>query len=156
FRSQEFDRLHAEIDRLGEEARRIERHEALQKEMEESRGVIAGRPDRRGDEDRADPQNDAEEEERAFRAWLRGGVNALTPEQRAIMERRSEMVPRELRALSTGTGTAGGYTVPQGFERRLEEAVKAYGGMMEAAEVITTETGAPLVWPTANDTTNTG
>jgi len=153
---EQFDRLHAEIDRLGEEARRIERHEELQRELEESRGVIAGRQDQRGGEDRAGPQNDAEEEERAFRAWLRGGVAALTPEQRAIMERRSEMVPRELRALSTGTGTAGGYTVPQGFERRLEEALLAYGGMLEAAEVIATDTGAPLVWPTANDTTNTG
>src|SRR5690606_27368811 len=45
---QEFDRLHAEIDRLGEEARRIERHEAIQRELEESRGVVAGRQDRRG------------------------------------------------------------------------------------------------------------
>src|SRR5690606_18539749 len=153
---QEFDRLHAEIDRLGEEARRIERHEELQKEMEESRGVIAGRQDQRGGEDRAGPQNDAEEEERAFRAWLRGGFNALTPEQRSVMERRFANLPSEARALSSVTGGAGGYTVPQGFERRLEEAMIAYGGMLEAAELIQTADGAPFAWPTANDLSNIG
>src|SRR5690606_22015752 len=153
---EQFDRLHAEIDRLGEEARRIERHEELQRELEESRGVIAGRQDRRGVEDRAEPQNDAEEEERAFRAWLRGGINALTPEQRAVMERRFANLPSEARALSSVTGSAGGYTVPLGFERRLEEAMIAYGGMLEAAELIPTTNGAPFVWPTSNDLTNIG
>src|SRR5690606_36291431 len=47
---EQFDRFHAEIDRLSEEARRIERHEDLQRELEQSRGVVAGRQDMRGDQ----------------------------------------------------------------------------------------------------------
>lgn len=153
---EQFDRLHAEIERLGEEARRIERHEAIQRELEERRGVVAGRQDRRGNERRPGQRNEAKEEERAFRAWLRGGINALTPEQRSVMERRFASLPSEARALSSVTGGAGGYTVPQGFERRLEEAMLAYGGMLEAAELIQTTDGAPFAWPTANDLSNVG
>src|SRR5690606_36085162 len=65
-------------------------------------------------------------------------------------------LPSEARALSSVTGGAGGYTVPQGFERRLEEAMIAYGGMLEAAELIPTTDGAPFAWPTSNDLTNIG
>src|SRR5690606_2486600 len=132
---EQFDRLHAEIDRLGEEARRIERHEDLQRELEQSRGVVAGRQDMRGDVIPQPASLDAEQRERieaeAFGAWLRGGMGALTPEQRSVMERRFADLPSEARALSSVTGGAGGYTVPQGFERRLEEAMLAYGGMLE-------------------------
>src|SRR5690606_2918573 len=47
---QTFDQIHNEIERLGEEARRIERHEEAQRELEQSRGGVAGRQDRRGDQ----------------------------------------------------------------------------------------------------------
>lgn len=160
---QTFDRIHDDIDRLGEEARRIERHEDLQRELEESRGVVAGRQDMRGDQlpgagdlDNLDDEERTRQEEAAFRAWLQGGMADLTPEQRSAMQQRFQQLPPEARALSTGTGSAGGYTVPEGFETRLEEAILAYGGMMEAAEVIPTQDGAPFPWPTADDTDNVG
>src|SRR5690606_29331941 len=157
---QTFDQIHNEIERLGEEARRIERHEDLQRELEQSRGVVAGRQDMRGDVIPQPASLDAEQRERieaeAFRTWLRGGMSALTPEQRSVMERRYADLPSEARALSAATGGAGGYTVPQGFERRLEEAMLAYGGMLEAAELIPTQDGASFPWPTANDVTNIG
>lgn len=157
---QTFDQIHNEIERLGEEARRIERHEDLQRELEESRGVVAGRPDMRGDVIPQPTSLDAEQRERieaeAFRTWLRGGMGALTPEQRSVMERRFADLPSEARALSSVTGGAGGYTVPEGFERRLEQAMIAYGGMLEAAELVPTADGAPFAWPTANDVTNIG
>lgn len=157
---EQFDRLHAEIDRLGEEARRIERHEDIQRELEQSRGVVAGRQDMRGDVIPQPASLDAEQRERAeaeaFRTWLRGGMSALTPEQRSVMERRFADLPSEARALSSVTGGAGGYTVPEGFERRLEQAMIAYGGMLEAAELFPTTDGAPFAWPTANDLSNVG
>ena len=88
--------------------------------------------------------------ERAFDAYLRRGAGQLNHEQRSILEKY------EARDLSVGTNTAGGYTVPPGFSERITDAMKAYGGMLEVANVIDTDSGQSLVWPTADDTGNVG
>jgi HK97 family phage major capsid protein len=88
--------------------------------------------------------------ERAFDAYMRRGMSQLNQEQRGILERY------EARDLSIGTNTAGGYTVPPGFLQRITDAMKAYGGMLNVANVINTDSGQPLVWPTADDTGNVG
>ncbi len=63
----------------------------------------------------------------------------------------------ELRnAQSAGTGSEGGFTVPEGFRQKLVDRMKAFGGLATAVETITTESGAPLVWPTLDDTANSG
>lgn len=74
----------------------------------------------------------------AFRSYLRGGDDV------------------EMRALGVGTGSAGGFTVPQGFRATVTETMKAYGGLRRLAEVITTDEGNDLPWPTNNDTANEG
>ncbi|MGA7271620.1 MAG: phage major capsid protein, partial [Acidimicrobiia bacterium] len=61
----------------------------------------------------------------------------------------------ELRAQSTTT-TGGGYTIPDAPMTRFNEVRAAFGGIRSAAEVLVTSTGAPLPWPTVNDTANTG
>lgn len=88
--------------------------------------------------------------ERSFDAYLRRGASQLNSEQRAVLDKY------EFRDLSVGTNTAGGFTVPPGFAQRITDAMKAYGGMLEAANVIDTESGQPLVWPSADDTGNVG
>lgn len=87
--------------------------------------------------------------ERAFDSYLRRGVAEMNSEQRSILE-------REFRDLSVGTNTAGGYTVPPGFSQRITDAMKAFGGMLDVSNVITTDSGQSLVWPTADDTGNVG
>ena len=62
----------------------------------------------------------------------------------------------ELRAQSVGTASAGGYTVPDGFRNKLVERMKAFGGVANVAETITTSSGNPLEWPTLDDTANVG
>jgi HK97 family phage major capsid protein len=62
----------------------------------------------------------------------------------------------ENRALASGTGSAGGYTVPQGFLNELQKARKFFGGMLNVARVINTQTGNQLPIPTVNDTSNVG
>lgn len=64
--------------------------------------------------------------------------------------------PQPWNALSSEKGTAGGFTFSETFVDRLERAMLAFGGIMQAAEIITTATGEPMRWPTVNDTTNTG
>jgi HK97 family phage major capsid protein len=66
-------------------------------------------------------------------------------------------MPRHQRALtSDGTAANGGALVGQTFVNNLELAMLDYSGIMQAADIIDTETGEPLVWPTGDDTTNKG
>lgn len=80
--------------------------------------------------------------ERAFEHYLRTG------------KENADLV--ELRAQSVGTDSAGGYTVPDTMRNKLQERLKAFGGLAGAVEEITTTSGEPLRWPTLDDTANTG
>lgn len=62
----------------------------------------------------------------------------------------------ERRALSATTFASGGATVPDSFVRSLEINMLAFGGVLQAADTITTSSGEPMIWPTANDTGNSG
>lgn len=62
----------------------------------------------------------------------------------------------EKRALSAGTATAGAETVPEGFMNRLEMSLLYFGPMMQVAEIVRTDGGGDLPWPTMNDTSNEG
>jgi HK97 family phage major capsid protein len=80
--------------------------------------------------------------DRAFNAFMRTGqVNADIA---------------QLRAQGEGTGSTGGYMVPEGFRNKLVERMKAFGGVANEAENITTDSGQDLPWPTIDDTSNTG
>jgi HK97 family phage major capsid protein len=59
-------------------------------------------------------------------------------------------------AQGEGTGAAGGYMVPSGFRQKLVEVRKAFGGFAAEAESINTDSGAPLEYPTNDDTANEG
>lgn len=62
----------------------------------------------------------------------------------------------EQRALGVGTGSAGGYLVPQGFRSTLIETMKSYGGIRQLAAHVDSDNGADLPWPTVDDTANEG
>lgn len=55
----------------------------------------------------------------------------------------------------TITTTAGGYLIPPGFEQRIVEVMKNFGGIASVAEELPTATGQPLQYPTNDDTANT-
>lgn len=61
---------------------------------------------------------------------------------------------RPSNAQSTGTGSSGGYMIPDGFLNRIVEVIKTFGGVKNNVETITTETGNPLPFPTNDDTAN--
>lgn len=81
--------------------------------------------------------------EAAFTAYLRTG--------------RANSDIEELRnAQSEGTASEGGYLVPEGFRQKLVDRMKAFGGLANEVEEVTTETGNNLPWPTLDDTSNVG
>lgn len=62
----------------------------------------------------------------------------------------------ELRAQSTNPAAAGGFTVPQTWLPKVTERLKAFGGVANVVETITTASGETLRWPTNDDTANVG
>lgn len=79
---------------------------------------------------------------RAFEHYLRTGqVN-------------QDMV--ELRAQGEGVGSEGGFLVPSEFRDKIVDRMVAFGGLAPECETITTSTGAPLEFPTLDDTASEG
>lgn len=142
-----YDAAETDLDRLAGDIERQERHEAREAEF--------SRVDRTGvvpDGGRSDEPDAGEKYARAFTEFLKDGVGGLDAEGRAALQ--SGFVDR--RALGVGTTTAGGYTVPPAFRAQMIETAKSFGGMLQVAEVITTDDGANLQWPTNDDTANVG
>lgn len=93
-------------------------------------------------------------ESAALRAMLTGGLSALSAEQRNAMASRQNHDIRA--AMSTTTGSEGGYTVATEFSRNLIEAMKAEFAVRSVASSIQTSTGAQMLWPTADSTAEEG
>lgn len=154
--TQQFDALHADIDNLRAQIDRIERQEDLDRELRESQGTAAGGK-QQGTEGTRTADQEKEARSLAFRNWLVGGMNALTPEQREIMVARQASLTPEQRAMAAGIDTAGGYTVFDEFVAQIESALKAYSGVRNTrATVLRTSSGNQINMPTTNDTSNTG
>lgn len=96
-------------------------------------------------------QHNRETEKGVFNAFLRGGIDNLTSDQRAYVEKR-----RAQNALSGGASETGGYLVPTEFATRLIEEMKTFGNMRAVATVQGTASGAPIEWPTVDDTMQEG
>ena len=73
-----------------------------------------------------------------------------------LSDTRSWKQKCEQRAAQTVTTSGGGYIIPQGFSGQLEEALLEYGGVETVADVMITDSGNPMPWPTVDDTGNTG
>lgn len=106
---------------------------------------------RRAEENGKSVDEQIHDERKLLQAWMRGGIEALSPEQREIVRQRAVQ-----NALSTGVPSEGGYTVPREFSAQLIEAMKAFGGMRLVANVISTSTGAPFDHPTTDGTEEVG
>lgn len=158
-----FGQLHKEADALYSLAER-----KVQQEQRERR-ELENQERRRLERERAirqeSPENRARLHEQAFTRWLRGGMESLTSEQRSIMLQHQSAVDdgmrAELRALGTGSGAAGAYTIPEGFVQKIDTAMQRYNAMLRAAasgtiSTLRTTSGADLPYPTSDDTSNEG
>jgi len=96
-------------------------------------------------EDRGNTSDEqaAAEHRQAFADYLLNGVSGISAQNRAIIERRDGI-----------TGLAGGVIIPSTIANSIEVALKSYGGMFEAGEIITTANGGDLILPTINDTSS--
>lgn len=92
---------------------------------------------------------------KAFRSWLVCEKTAdLDSEDRKILAYVNGNIEQRM---EVGLGGApGGYLVPEEFERAIVQNMLFFGGMRESSRIITTDTGADLIWPTSDDTANVG
>lgn len=89
-----------------------------------------------------------EQRAQAFDAFLRHGANDMTKEQRKVL--------MEMRAQATSPGEKGGFTVPTEMLNRIYESMKDYGGLAGVSQIMTTDSGAPIEWPTSDGTAEEG
>lgn len=79
------------------------------------------------------------QESRAFTRWLRTDGRGMSD--------------AELRTLSKGTDSAGGYLVPDEWRDKLVECIKSFGGFIPEAEEVQSSDGRKWIWPTLSDET---
>jgi HK97 family phage major capsid protein len=132
-----FDKIDAEAIELRNNIERIEKVEAAKKE-------IAAKQEERA----AAPQK--VEGRAAFAKYLRSGLGALNAEERNALETRGTNTQ------IVGTDSLGGYLVPEDFSNILDVASKFTGIVEQVAQVINTNSGALLPYPTVDDTSVSG
>lgn len=94
------------------------------------------------------------DETRALRAFMVGGISNMAPEDRQRM--RARVTPDISNAMSTTTGSEGGFTVATEWYRQLTEALKQYGGIRSVATIMPTGSGATMNFPMADATSEEG
>ena len=142
-----YDRIDAEYTQVEDEIDRREAAQAREKNM------VRRDPSGTLEDGGGQVVDDGEAYNRVFTNFLRRGMADLSPEDKAVMSGKASQI---LNAAGIGTGAAGGFTVSPEFRDKLIETQKWYGPMLQEAEVIHTETGAQLPWPTNDDTANVG
>lgn len=171
----DYDAVCSKIQEASKRADAVRRGSEIASQIENERRErrAIGRDDFRGNAREGSIQPTEEHRTLALAAWFRAQERlGLSDEHREACEivgidpyagaldfrigSRAPRTARECRDLSAINSVLGGYTVPMGMLQPLESALLAFGGMRQAAEVIRTDTGAVLPFPTSNDTSNTG
>lgn len=127
-------------------ADQIEAAQAQIKSIERMRNLEAEKFFENAAQDaRKKPEGDTIDAMAAVALYLRHGNNVTAEQAVAIRN-----------AMSTTTPAEGGYTVPAEIATMVVEAMKAFGGMREVAQVLTTAGGNALNWPTSDGTSEVG
>lgn len=146
----EFDSMMAEHDKIGAQIDRLEKLEAA-----EARANAGDprRPQGADTQQRSGDQGVVAEYREVFAKAICGPLEDLTAEERTVLQRGRA----EFRAQTTGTTTAGGFTVPTELMQQIEIAMRAHGPMYDdnICTVISTTSGNPLKLPTVDDTSST-
>lgn len=148
---QRYERMEADLDALDNRIDALER--AAERSDRYSQAITPPAAVLNGGGSVDDGEDDAHLD-KVFAQFIRRGINSLGAEDRALMESRFDTSIQN--AAGVGTGAAGGYAVPPAFRDKFVEVRKAFGPMLQEAEVIETDTGANLPWPTNDDTGNMG
>jgi HK97 family phage major capsid protein len=158
------DLILAEIETIGADISRIERADAIAKEI-----ATAGVQEQRAGE--VNKEEVAKSYRKNFFEHLRYGMpgnkwqRGISDEEvRSLINTRNAMnaaQTQEQRDQIAGTqsitytqGASGGYFVPAGFVYDIEQATKYFAPLLDTVRVLDTASGQVLPYPTSNDTNN--
>ncbi|WP_196349589.1 phage major capsid protein [Planctopirus limnophila] len=169
----QWDKMNAEISELGAHMRRMNRqkkNEARTKELLENNDLG---PSQVGNRNNRKPGNEPVNFNDLVSGWVRmaTGRRITNAQKKALQNRSAKIngreayiplhknfneVKRAVNVLTTGTGSSGGYTIPEGFIAALEVAMLTFDPVSAVADVWRTSAGNPTPWPTGSDTANSG
>lgn len=176
----DYDSTQAEIEKIEASRAKLARASEIESSLRDTRNI--GREDRRGVAGGTGGTECTDEHRLlALQAWMRTAndmdlspeheeacrVAGVNPNKRQFVLRMGQLSPDpawvsggqpmiEKRALSVGTAASGGYTVPTGFMMELERKLLAFDGPRQVSRVIRTDSGNQILWPTVDDTSNSG
>jgi HK97 family phage major capsid protein len=136
----QWNKMDNDVNALGSQIQKLERQEELNREMAQRQEANNQTESRTTDR--------AELERRAVLNFLTKGMNGLDAEERSIIV--------EKRAQGTGTAAAGGVLVPTTLANQIIDSMKAFGGVRQVANVLSTAGGGALNFPTSDQTTVKG
>lgn len=152
-----YDAMYRDIEKLTSEISLREKHEALQRSVADSQYAKKELESSKTEEGRQARSESAE-----FRRWAATGERASLSEgdlaacrAHGVQATNQVWVP-ESRAMATTSATNGAKAIPQGFMANLEVAMLDFGDVRRVARVVRTASGNTMLWPTSNDTGNTG
>jgi HK97 family phage major capsid protein len=153
----QFGRLEADAKRLGERIDLIERAEERYLETRKTGAPPNPQP---GDGFTGPTEDYDRVYKKAYAGYLRYGLSGISLDDAALVKSRRAKEYRDMQETTTpgayGAGGSGGFFVPVGFVRKIEDALRYYGPFLNGGDgyptIMTTATGSPLPYPTANDT----
>ncbi len=134
-----YDQSMAEIENVDAEVKRINAVLEAIKDNAETDAIRNAVEKKSHDQKRPEHLN-------AFWKLMKNGEKLITPEEWGVLRN----------TMSVGTAAQGGYTVPTEIATSVADALKAYGGMREVAEVFRTTSGNDINFPTSDGTSETG
>lgn len=147
----EYDRLEKQVEREQKLAAMEARLAKADEDHRASRRPIPSQGEARGVD-----AGEAPSYRSVFHKFLRvrGSMDQLTAEERHVLETGEVRRSDEHRAQTTGTTTAGGFTVPTELSSILVRSMKAWGPMYneDITTEIATSSGNPMKIPTVDDT----
>lgn len=150
------DKMFADADALASKAEAAERKEKLETAEAELRQAQPRKTSPRLSSRNELDRNGAAE---LMRSWALAGAPGHRPSAddnlRAAeygFDLGSQVI--QYRALSKGSNSAGGYTVPTSFSTELEKILNYYWNVFDAVESFNTSDGTDYPWPTVDDSTN--
>lgn len=150
------DAIYADIDKMDGEIARTQR---VLDSIAAEQQLVGRRSEQLGASD-ARVVDLAQAEKAVLIGFLRNGATGITEKMlgdlRAAMAGAGMSAETIQNTMSTTTPSQGGYTVPRGFGGELLQEVAKIGGVRDMARIITTETGAPIDWPTVDETSQAG
>lgn len=139
-----WDGMKADLKKLDEQIQREEElRDTEQRFVEDNAGKLAAEAAAA-----AGQGNPDEQRTQAFIKFVRHGAAELTSEERKMLQ--------EARAQGVTGPEKGGYTVPTTFLAKVQESMKQYGGIASVAQVLVTDGGNPIEWPTSDGTNDEG